>query len=113
MDKITKHVAGTLRAARLAKRLTQEDVAARLDMATESISHIERAVSAPSLKTIAAFAEVVGISVTEVFAGLNSNRRISARRAEQEAELKRLAQDLDDTKLALALELVQAVERSS
>lgn len=112
MDKITKHVAGTLRAARLASRLTQEDVAARLDMATESISHIERAVSAPSLKTIAAFAEVVGISVTEVFAGLNSSRKISVRRAEQEAELKRLAQDLNDTKLALALELVLAVERS-
>ncbi len=104
MDKITKHVAGALRAARLAKRLTQEEVADRLDMATESISHIERAVSAPSLKTIAAFAEV--------FAGLNSSRKISVRRAEQEAELKRLAQDLNDTKLALALDLVLAVERS-
>ena len=112
MDRITKHVAATLRAARLAKRLTQEDVAGASDMATESISHIERSVSAPSLKTIAAFAEVVGISVPEVFAGLASDRKVSARRAEQEAELKRRAQDLDDKKLVLALELVHAVERA-
>ena len=48
----------------------------------------------------------------EVFAGLVSNRKVSARRAEQEAELKRLAQDLDDKRLALALELVHAVERA-
>lgn len=113
MDKITKHVATTLRAARLAKRLTQEQVAARLDMATEFVSHIERGVSVPSLKTIAAFADVVGITVEDVFNGLTSKRQLSSRRAEQEAELRRLTQVLDDKKLALALELAQAVENFS
>lgn len=81
-------------------------------MATESISHIERGVTVPSLKTIAAMADVVGVDLAEMFAGLTSDRKVSARRGEQEAELKRLAQNLDDKKLALALEPVHAIERA-
>ena len=46
VDHVTKHVAKTLRAARLAKGITQEALAAELDVATETISHLERAVTA-------------------------------------------------------------------
>lgn len=48
MDKIIKHVAARLRSARLAKGLTQEALADQLGMATESISHVERAVTVPA-----------------------------------------------------------------
>lgn len=60
---------------------------------------------------IAAACEALDISVAEVFAGLDDERRLTARRAEQEAVLRRLAHDLEDKRLALAVELVQAVER--
>ena len=99
MDKITKHIAAHLRAARLAKRLTQEEVAARLGMATESISHIERAVTVPSLKTITAMADVVGADLAEMFTGLTSPTALTARRAEREAKLRHLTKVLDDRKL--------------
>ena len=112
MDKVTKHVATQLRAARVAERLTQEELAGRLDMATESISHIERGVTVPSLKTIAAAADVLGVSLAELFSGMIDKRPLTPRRAEQEALLRRLARDLDDRKLTLAVELVTAVERS-
>ena len=75
MDTITKHVADHLRAARLAKGLTQEELAGQLGMATESVSHIERAVTAPGLKTIAAAADALGISIADVFAGWSTNVR--------------------------------------
>jgi transcriptional regulator with XRE-family HTH domain len=113
VDKITKHVATHLRAARLARGITQEELAARLDMATESISHIERGVTAPSLKTIAAAAKALEVDLDDLFAGLADKRPRGARRAEQEAVLRRLSRDLDDRKLALLVELAAAVERLS
>ena len=112
MDKIIKHVAQRLRSARLAKRLTQESLAGQLGMATESISHVERAVTVPGLKMIAAAADALDITVADVFAGLDDDRPLTTRRAQQEATFRRLARDLADRKLALAVELVQAVERS-
>lgn len=111
VDKIVKHVAQRLRAARIAKGLTQEALAEQLGMATESISHVERAVTVPGLKMIAAACEALDISVADVFAGLSDDRRVSTRRSEQEAVLHRLARELDDRKLALAVELLDAVER--
>jgi transcriptional regulator with XRE-family HTH domain len=111
VDKITKHVATHLRAARLARGITQEELAARLDMATESISHIERAVTAPSLKTIAAAAKALDVELADLFAGLAEKKPRGARRTEQEAVLRRLARDLDDRKLSHLVELAVAVER--
>ncbi|MGE3710699.1 MAG: helix-turn-helix domain-containing protein [Hyphomicrobiaceae bacterium] len=112
MDKIIKHVAGQLRAARLAKGLTQEALAGELGMATESISHIERGITVPGLKTIAAVADALDIGVADIFDGLANDRPTSRRRAQQEATLRRLAGELDDARLALAVELVEAVARS-
>ncbi len=93
--------------------MNEEDLASRLDMATESISHIERGVTVPSLKTIAAAADELGLTMAELFAGYADKRTVTPRRAEQEAQLRRLARDLDDRKLALAVELVTAVERAN
>ena len=112
VDKIAKHVAQQLRSARLAKGMTQEQLAGQLDMATESISHIERGITVPGLKTISAAAVALDITVADIFAGLDDKRPLTARRAEQEAILRLLARELDDRKLALAVELVQAVDRS-
>ena len=111
MDKLTKHVANTLRAARLAKGMTQEELAGHLDMATESISHIERAVTVPSLKTIAAAAKALDVELDELFKGLADKRTISARRAEQEAILRRYAHEMGDAKLAVAIEVITAIDK--
>jgi transcriptional regulator with XRE-family HTH domain len=110
VDKITKHVANTLRAARLAKGLTREELAVKLGMATESVSHFERAVTTPSLKTIAAAAAVLDVALPDLFVGFSERRSISQRRAEQEAVLRRLARDLDDRKLSQLLRLAAALD---
>ena len=112
MDKITKHVAAALRSARVAKGLTQEDLAERLGMATESISHIERAVTAPSLKTIAAAAEVLDVSLLDLFNGYDKQPAKPTRRTQNEARLRRFAIDLDDRRLTLVVALATAVEGS-
>jgi transcriptional regulator with XRE-family HTH domain len=112
VDKIIKHVAHQLRGARLAKGLTQEELASLLGMATESISHIERGVTVPGLKTIMAAATALDVALPDIFAGLADSRAMSVQRAENEAVLRRLARDLDDRKLALVVELAGSVERS-
>jgi transcriptional regulator with XRE-family HTH domain len=86
MDKVTKHLAKQARAARLAKGMTQEDLAGRIEMATESVSHIERGVTVPSLKTLAAMADVLEISVADFFAGLTDHRALSGSRMEQKPD---------------------------
>ena len=111
MDRLTKHLAHQFRAARLAKGLTQAELGARLEMATESISHIERGVTMPSLKTLAAAADAMGTSLSDLFAGLNDKRPISPRRAEQEALLRRLGRDLDDKRLVFVVDMATAVEK--
>ena len=113
MDKLPKHVANTLRAARLAKGMTQEELAGRLDMATESISHFERGVTMPSLKTIAAAARSLDVDLSDLFLGVADKRPISARRAEQEAVLRRRVRELDDRKLAVVIELIAAIDKLS
>lgn len=105
MDRVTKHLALKFRSARLAKGLTQEDLAGQLDMATESVSHIERGVTVPSLKTLAAAAEVMEIDLAELFVGLGEKRQLSAKRAELEGLLNRLARDLDDQRLVFVVEM--------
>ena len=55
---------------------------------------------------------MLGVSLAELFSGMIDKRPLTPRRAEQEALLRRLARDLDDRKLTLAVELVTAVERS-
>ena len=50
-------------------------------MATESISHVERSVTVPGLKMIAAAADALDITVADVFAGLDDDRPLTTRRA--------------------------------
>ena len=109
MDDVTKHVAKTLRAARVAKGMTQEDLADHLAVATETISHFERGVTAPSLKTIAAAADVLGVKLSDLFAGMSEGKKLSRQRAEHEATLRRLAYDLDDRQLTLLAKIAMAV----
>jgi transcriptional regulator with XRE-family HTH domain len=109
VDHVTKHVAKTLRAARVAQSMTQEALAAELDVATETISHFERAVTAPSLKMIASAAAVLEVHLSDLFVGLKDGHDISRQRAEHEAIVRRLAHDLDDKHLALLATIATAI----
>jgi transcriptional regulator with XRE-family HTH domain len=109
VDHVTKHVAKTVRAARLAKGMTQEELAAELGVAAETISHFERAVTAPSLKTIASAAAVLDVGLADLFVGLANNRAISKQRAEHEALVRRLVNEFNDGQLALLARIATAI----
>ena len=110
MEKISRHLGQQVRAERRARGMTQEALAASLEMATESVSHIERGVTVPSLKTLAAAAHAFGISLGDFFVGLADDRPLTPKRAEQEARLRRLGQELDDERLAFLIGMAAAVK---
>ena len=78
-------------------------------MATESISHIERAVTAPSLRTIAAAAEALEVSLVDLLVDYDKQPAKPLRRVQHEAQLRRLATDLDDKSLELLVAIAKAV----
>ena len=65
--------------------------------------------TAPSLKTIAAAAEALDVSLLDLFAGYDKQPSKPTRRAQHEATLRRFALDLDDRRLALLVALAKAV----
>jgi transcriptional regulator with XRE-family HTH domain len=111
MERITKHIASQLRAARLAKGMTQEVLAGELGMATESISHIERGITLPSLKTLAAAADALGVGLSDLFCDLAAKRSIGVQRAAQEAKLRTITHELSDEKLAFLLDMAIGVRK--
>ena len=61
------------------------------------------------LKTIAAAAEALDVSLLDLFAGYDMQPGKPSRRAQHEAMLRRFALDLDDRRLALLVALAKAV----
>ncbi len=55
-------IGSRIKAARENKKMTQEDLAALLDMSTTHISVIERGVKPPKLETFIRIANVLGVS---------------------------------------------------
>lgn len=58
----TKAIGARIKAARKAKKLTQEDLAAIIDLSTTHISVIERGVKAPKLETFVSIANALEVS---------------------------------------------------
>lgn len=58
----TKAIGARIKAAREAKNLTQEDLAAIIDLSTTHMSVIERGVKAPKLETFVSIANALEVS---------------------------------------------------
>lgn len=58
--------AGNLRRIRLERGLSQRELAERIGRSTEAISHLERAISGPSLETIELLCRALKVQVGEL-----------------------------------------------
>jgi len=77
-----------LRAIRLARNIGLRELARRLDLSPSSISQIETGKMQPSVRTLYAFAEELGVTVDEVLFAPNALTEIAstAQEAEKNAE---------------------------
>ena len=113
MSKELTNFAAQMRAARKAKALSQEELAALADVSAETISNLERAKFAPTFEVVTAIIRVLDLDPTHIFHRDKSDRRASARRLEQETTLLLLAQRLDDRSIALLLDIAAVVRKAA
>ena len=67
MGKIEKQFGDRIRALRVAKKLSQEEIAHRAGVHRTYLGGIERGERNPSLRNIAALAEALEVSLSELF----------------------------------------------
>jgi ribosome-binding protein aMBF1 (putative translation factor) len=108
-DRLKQTIAVTIKAARVAKDWSQEELAARIGKTPESISNIERARQLPAIDTLLDLARVLELSVPEMIEASHSTRKLSRERADNEAQLITVLQSLSDTAVGIALVQVGAL----
>jgi transcriptional regulator with XRE-family HTH domain len=91
--------------------LTQEELAERLDVSSETISHFERGVTSPSLKTLITLAKLIKLDLPTVFSGMPGQgpRKVSADRADLEAKLRQIGLTWDDDQLRYLLDIARTM----
>jgi transcriptional regulator with XRE-family HTH domain len=82
-------LAQKIRTLRAARHLTLEQVAARSGITKSVLSKVENFRVTPSLPTIAKLAEVLGVTIAELFEGLQAQASLSILRRKDRLEVKR------------------------
>jgi transcriptional regulator with XRE-family HTH domain len=89
------------------KRVTQEQLAAAIDMGTTHISHIETANTVPSLKTFVAIVNALDVSADELLCGSIDNADAAYMK-----EIADLMKDCTPEELRIISETVKALKRA-
>lgn len=67
MSAIEKRIGSRITEIRLSKKLTQAQLAEKVNLSVETISRLERAISFPSLKTLEYIAKALGVPLKSFF----------------------------------------------
>lgn len=86
---------------RLARELTQEQVAEQLGIGNEAVSRMERGTVMPTVARLVQLAVIFDCEVTELL------NEVSPRRQDQAQHLHRLLANLSDTDRVLVIEVVE------
>ncbi len=110
-DALKQAIGSRVKAARERKGWTQEEPAAKIAKAPESVSNIERRVHLPTLDTLIDLATVLDLDIMELIEAGRSKRKLSKERFKQEAEIAMIVRDLSDTAVAIAAQQIAALDR--
>ena len=67
MASLREKFGNRLKAIRLSRKMSQEDVAELLDISVDFLSLIERGINAPSFENLEVFAVQLGVPVSDLF----------------------------------------------
>jgi transcriptional regulator with XRE-family HTH domain len=98
-----------IRASRRLSRLTQEQLAERVEKSVQTISSIERGIYLPGLDTLQAIASALNVPVGSLLEDVST---ASSRRQQKEFEGTRILQLLSDADLDIALDQLRAWSRN-
>jgi transcriptional regulator with XRE-family HTH domain len=103
------HIGLRVKAARTDKGLTQDQLAAALGKAVETISNIERGQALTGLATLERIAVLLDVPLLRFFDGLDGSRaHASRRRVEAELSITESCRRLDDGDVEVVAALVRA-----
>jgi len=94
-----------VRDGRKNKGMTQEDLAAVIDLSVQAISNLERGETLPNLQSLVSLSEALNIPIQHFFEHSDS----SPARNKKEAELIGLLHELDDKSLDIAIKQIRAL----
>jgi transcriptional regulator with XRE-family HTH domain len=95
-----------IRAHRLERRLTQEQLAEGIERSVETISNLERGVSLPNEATLIRLAQVLDISIDEL---LKERKAGTSKRPIEFFRATEVLRALDEKKLRLAYRILKAI----
>ncbi|MDR2880783.1 MAG: helix-turn-helix domain-containing protein [Azoarcus sp.] len=98
---LAKLVGRTIARRRLRGRLTQEEVAERLQIGSEAVSRIERGVVIPNVAHLLEFASAFGCEAAELLT------EASSRPSDQAAHISRLLTSMSDSDRQLVMEILE------
>lgn len=108
MSGIGKRLGSKITEIRLSQRLTQSQLAEKIDVSVETISRLERGVSLPSLKAIEKIACVLKVSLKNLFEFEGEQSRNQPSDGEL-AKLVGFLRTLEKKEIKLILEIVMKV----
>jgi len=109
MDELKKTIGNRIRSCRLARGLSQQELALNLGRSTVAMSNIERGRSFPSVETLLKAAEVLECEVRDFFEGLETDIGKSDRRLRLEGEMWGLLFAMSDRELAAVVKAAKAL----
>ncbi|MDB5409003.1 MAG: putative transcriptional regulator [Rhodospirillales bacterium] len=98
-----------VRAYRIEQKLTQEQLAERIDRSVETISNLERGVSVPSEATLNRLAKILGVSVEDLMVEKLGGDRSGKIEFFQSIEILK---KLDDRKIKMAYSILKIIGES-
>ena len=109
-EAIRQRIGTRVRAARLRAKLSQEALGAKIKRTPESISNIERGQQLPTIETLLDLADVLELSLVDVFDVRGETRKLSRQRQLTESQIAETVKDLSDTVIDVALVQLEALK---
>ncbi|WP_051610259.1 helix-turn-helix domain-containing protein [Terasakiella pusilla] len=98
-------IGAMIRTGRKNKEMTQEDLAAVVDLSVQAISNLERGETLPNLQSLVALSNALNIPIQNFFTQSGN----TPSRDKKEAEIIGLLHELDDRSLDIAIKQIQAL----
>lgn len=109
MEKRKRDIGLRIRARRLERRLTQEQLAEAIDRSVETVSNLERGVSLPNDATLDRLAQALDVSIDDLF---NERRAGGSKRPIEFFRATEVLSALDEKKVKLAYRILKAIAES-
>ncbi len=98
-DTLKNAIGPALAAARKTAGLSQEDLARRINRHKDSISHIERRETIPTLPMLYEIADALGVQIADLLPSQTSEKSLPPTRVRLEAEVVSVIRSLPDDRL--------------